>query len=214
VSVLHIHRKETAMVQTAATKPFVGRRELLGSIASMALAASASEAAAQTPTRQSVGSKVLVVYFTRTGNTRVIARQIQRALRADLFEIEAADPYPEDYEQTVAQAVRERDSGFRPPLEAGVPGIGGYETVFLGFPIWGETAPPMIRSFLSQHDLSGKTLMPFITHGGYGPGSSMKVVREHAPRASVLNPFVMEADQERRTLTQVSRWLSGVNVRT
>jgi hypothetical protein len=72
----------------------------------------------------------------------------------------------------------------------------------------------VIRSFLSQHDLSGKTLVPFITHGGYGPGRSMAVVREHAPRASVLNPFVMEADQERRTLTQVSRWLSSVNVRT
>jgi len=56
--------------------------------------------------------------------------------------------------------------------------------------------------------------VPFITHGGYGQGRSMNVVREHAPRASVLNPFVLEADQERRTLTQVSRWLSGVNIRT
>ena len=144
----------------------------------------------------------------------MIAGQIQRALRADLFEIEPADPYPEDYEQTVAQAVRERDSGYRPPLKTTVPDIGSYEVVFLGFPIWGETAPPVIRSFLSQHDLSGKTLVPFITHGGYGQGRSMNVVREHAPRASVLNPFVLEADQERRTLTQVSRWLSGVNIRT
>ena len=122
---------------------------------------------------QSQGSKVLVAYFTRTGNTRVIARQIRRALRADLFEIESAAPYPEDYEQTVAQAVRERDSGYRPPLKASVPDISAYEVVFLGFPIWGETAPPVIRSFLSQHDLSGKTLVPFITHGGYGQGRSM-----------------------------------------
>jgi len=201
------------MVQTSAAKQFLGRRELLGSIASVALAAGASEATAQSPAAQSQGSKVLVAYFTRTGNTRVIARQIQRALRADLFEIEPADPYPEDYEQTVAQAVRERDSGYRPPLKASVPNIGSYEAVFLGLPIWGETAPSVIRSFLSQHDLAGKTLVPFITHGGYGPGRSMKVVREHAPRASVLTPFVMEADQERRTLTQVSRWLSGVNIR-
>ena len=155
----------------------------------------------------------MVAYFTRTGNTRVIAHQIRRALQADLFEIEPAAAYPEDYEQTVAQAVRERDSGDRPPLKAKVPEIRAYEAVFLGFPIWGETAPPVIRSFLSQHDLSAKALVPFITHGGYGVGRSMTVVREHAPRASVLNPFVMEADQERRTLTQVSRWLSSVNVR-
>ena len=202
------------MVQPFAARPFVGRRELLGSIASVALAAGASDAAGQSRAAPSRESKVLVAYFTRTGNTRVIAHQIRRALSADLFEIESGNPYPEDYEETVSQAVRERDSGYRPPLKASVPDIGSYEAVFLGFPIWGETAPPVIRSFLSQHALSGKTLVPFITHGGYGQGRSMNVVREHAPRASVLNPFVLEADQERRTLTQVSRWLSGVNIRT
>ena len=59
---------------------------------------------------------VLVAFFTRTGNTRVIARQIRRALDADLFEIRPAEAYPEDYEETVAQATRERESGFEPPL--------------------------------------------------------------------------------------------------
>jgi flavodoxin len=180
----------------------------------MAVAASTSDAAGPSRVTQSPDSKVLVAYFTRTGNTRVIARQIRRALRANLFEIESDDPYPEDYEETVGQAVRERDSGYRPRLKTNVPDIKAYEVVFLGFPIWGETAPPVIRSFLSQHDLSGKTLVPFITHGGYGQGRSMNVVREHASRAQVLTPFVMEADQERRTLTQVSRWLSAVNIRT
>jgi flavodoxin len=205
--------KEIGMTQTSTNQRFVGRRELLGTIASMALAAGASDAAGQSGATRSPSSKVLVAYFTRTGNTRVIAGQIRRALRADLFEIEPANPYPEDYEETVAQAVRERDSNDRPPLKTAVPDIGSYEIVFLGLPIWGETAPPVIRSFLSQHDLSGKTLVPFITHGGYGQGRSMKVVREHAPRARVLDPFIMEADQERRTLTQVSQWLGRVNVR-
>jgi flavodoxin len=192
----------------------IGRRALLGTIASLALATGTakgdSQARAEGP---STNSKILVACFTRTGNTKVIAHQIRRAVKADLFEIEPAASYPEDYEQTVAQAVHERDSGVRPPLKANVTDIRAYNAVFLGFPIWGETAPPVIRSFLSQHDLSGKTLVPFITHGGYGPGRSMAVVKEHAPRASVLTPFVMEADQERRTLTQVSRWLSGVNIR-
>ena len=199
--------------RSAANQQFVGRRELLGTIASIALAAGTSDAAGQSRAPRLEGSKVLVAYFTRTGNTQVVARQIRRALQADLFEIEPADPYPEDYEETVARAVRERDSGYRPRLKRSVPDIGSYEVVFLGFPIWGETAPPVIRSFLSQHDFSGKTLVPFITHGGYGQGRSMNVLREHAPRARVLDPFVMEADQERRTLTQVSQWLNRVNVR-
>jgi flavodoxin len=202
------------MGQTSVANQFVGRRELLGTIASIAFASDASAVAGQSRAAQSQVSKVLVAYFTRTGNTRVIARQIRRSLQADLFEVESDDPYPEDYEETVGQAVRERDSGYRPPLKANVPNISSYEAVFLGFPVWGETAPPVIRSFLSQHDLSGKMLMPFITHGGYGQGRSMNVVRGHARRAHVLDPFVMEADQERRTLTRVARWLSGVNIRT
>ena len=204
------------MTQTSEQRQlFIGRRKLLGTIGSTALAACASVPGGQSGAAvQSASSKLLVAFFTRTGNTRVIALQIRRAVRADVFEIEPAEPYPEDYEATVSQAQGERDSGFRPPLKAGGPAIRAYDVVFLGFPVWGETAPPVIRSFLSQHDLAGKTLVPFITHGGYGQGRSMSVLRQHAPQARILDPFVMEADQERRTLTQVSRWLSGVNIRT
>ena len=94
-----------------------------------------------------------------------------------------------------------------PHLAARVTDIRTYDTVFLGFPIWGETPPPVIRSFLKAHDLSAKTLRPFITHGGYGAGSSQAVVQDHANGARVEAPFVMEADQERRTLNQVREWL-------
>ena len=84
-----------------------------------------------------------------------------------------------------------------------------YGTVFLGFPIWGMTAPAVIRSFLSSHDLSGRTLVPFITHGGYGIGQSLAVVTEHAAGARLAEAFVKQADQERQTLTEVSRWLAA-----
>ena len=155
--------------------------------------------------------KTLVAYFSRTGNTRVLARQIHRARGATLFEIQPAMPYPEDYEETVAQARRERDSGYEPALQTRVVNIDDYATVFLGFPIWGQTAPPVIRSFPSSHDLAGKTLIPFITHGGYGLGSSLGVLAAHAPRARLLEAGLsMEADQERRTLTRVTDWLQRV----
>src|SRR4051794_16412429 len=96
----------------AASQQPVGRRQLLGTIASMAIVAGASDAAGQSRAARPPGSRTLVAYFTRTGNTRVIAHQIRRALQADLFEIEPANPYPEEYEETVAQAARERDSGY------------------------------------------------------------------------------------------------------
>jgi hypothetical protein len=127
-----------------------------------------------------------------------------------MIEIVPASPYPEDYEQTVGQAQRETESGYEPPLRDNVRDLSTYETIFLGFPIWGTTAPPVIRAFLSAHYLSAKTLIPFITHGGYGPGSSLSVVRRLAPKARLIEGFTLEADQERRTLTQVTNWLGSL----
>ena len=135
-------------------------------------------------------AKILVAYLTRSGNTRVIAGTLQRALGADLFEIRPARPYPEDYEQHVAQATRERDSGFEPPLAEKVATIAAYDEIYLGFPLWGETMPPPVRSFLKTHDLRGKTVRPFITHGGYGVGSSSSVLTNHAPGALNRPGFV------------------------
>jgi len=150
--------------------------------------------------------RTLVAYFSRSGNTRVVAGLLRRELGADLFEIQPAQPYPEDYLETVEQARQERDRGFEPAL-AKVPGMAAYGTVYLGFPIWGETAPPIIRAFLSGHDLSGKTLVPFITHGGYGLGDSLSVLARLAPKARLRPAFAMQADQERQTMERVTGWL-------
>ena len=154
------------------------------------------------------GSRILVAYFSRSGNTRVVAGLIQRGLRADLFEIRPANNYPEDYLETVEQARQERDSGFEPALENKVRQMDDYDFVYLGFPIWGETMPPVVRSFLSAHDLSGKTIIPFNTHGGYGLGNSRTVLQSHAPKATVMEGFVMEGEQERKTMERVNAWLS------
>jgi flavodoxin len=191
----------------------VSRREALTTALSLSLVAGLSLSARSSAAQQVPSSaKILVVYFSRTGNTRVIAGQIRRAYDADLFEIQPAAPYPEDYEAVVSQAQRERDAGYQPPLGATIPNIRSYDVIFLGFPIWGMTTPPVIRSFLSDHDLSGKTLIPFVTHGGYGRGESMTVVAEHAPRSRLLGGFTMQADQERETLSQVTRWLGGIQI--
>jgi flavodoxin len=152
-------------------------------------------------------AQVLVAYFSRSGNTRVIAGQLARAQRADLFEIVPAEAYPEDYRQTVDLAKRQTDAGEEPALRSLVTPIARYQTLFLGFPIWGMTAPPPIRSFLAQHNLAGKTLVPFITHGGYGTGQSLQVLRRMAPAAKIAEAFVMQSDQERDTLERVTRWL-------
>jgi len=187
----------------------IGRRDSLKRGLLIALSGGGVIAPSSGRTQQAPGdAKVLVAYMSRTGNTRVIAGQIARANQADLFEILPAQPYPEDYRQTVDQAKRESDAGHEPPLRATVPAIASYQVVFLGFPIWGMTAPPPIRSFLAQHDLAGRTVVPFITHGGYGTGQSLSVLAQKAPRARITDAFVMKADQERETLERVTQWLA------
>ncbi|PTC37221.1 Flavodoxin [Pseudomonas paraeruginosa] len=139
-----------------------------------------------------------------------MAGLIHRARHTDLFEIRPATAYPEDYLETVEQARKERDSGYEPVLASKVDNMVAYGTVFLGFPIWGETPPPVIRSFLSAHDLSGKTLIPFVTHGGYGLGNTLSVLASHASKARRLEGFVMETSPERRIMERVTKWLSDV----
>lgn len=189
----------------------VPRRDALKHSLLLPLIAGVSTTVANTEAGAAVSnSGVLVAYFSRTGNTRLIATQIARARGATLFQIVPANPYPEDYDAQVAQAESERQRGFEPPLEATVPELQSYDTVFLGFPIWGGSAPAVIRSFLSRHDLSGKTLVPFITHGGYGLGNSLSVVARHAPRARLVRGFSRRCDQEREIRAEVTRWLGTV----
>ncbi|WP_028603845.1 flavodoxin [Ottowia thiooxydans] len=190
------------------TRFSVPRRQLLTVSAAVSLAGLAGTAELRA---QGARRDTLVAYFSRTGNTRVLARQIRRARDAELFEILPVDDYPEDYEQTVAQAARERESRYEPALKASVQNLATYSTVYLGFPIWGQSVPAVVRTFLSRHDLAGKTLIPFITHGGYGPGDSQAVLAAHAPKARVRDAgLVLKADQERETLAQVTRWLGGI----
>jgi len=182
------------------------RRTVVAALASLSLSGAAPARRGDADVRIG-GSPVLVAYFSRSGNTRVVAGLIQRAFQTDVFEIRPATPYPEEYLATVEQARQERDRGDEPALEARVHDLSDYETIYLGFPIWGETTPPIIRSFLSHHDLSGKTLIPFVTHGGYGLGNSRDVITRHAPKARLQQGFLMQADQERQTMERVNDWL-------
>lgn len=187
------------------------RRALMSSLVGLSVGGSTAVRGAGSDERPG-RSAVLVAYFSRTGNTRVVAGLLHRALGAELFDIEPAVSYPEEYLATVERARQERDQAIEPALKLKAPGISDCRTLLLGFPIWGETAPPIIRSFLSAHDLSGKTLIPFITHGGYGLGDSLKVIARHAPGAVVKAGFVMQGEQERQFMDRVNGWLRGAPI--
>lgn len=186
------------------------RRLLITAMAGFTLGNVSLVSAVSGTTNTQSNSRILVAYFSRSGNTRVIAGVIHRKLKTSLFEIEPARPYPEDYFQTVEQAKNERTQGIKPVLKNNIVDISGYETVYLGFPIWGTSVPPVVQSFLSSHNLAGKLLIPFITHGGYGTGNSDDILASLAANARREKPLVIECNQERKTTETVIGWLESV----
>lgn len=112
--------------------------------------------------------KILIAYYSYSGNTEKVAKKIQSITGGDLFAIKAEGTYPEDYSAMTAQAKKEINENFRPKLTTAVEKMAQYDTVFIGSPNWWGTITPQISSFLEQYDLSGKKVIPFITHGGGG----------------------------------------------
>ena len=109
-------------------------------------------------------ARTLVVYYSQTGNTRAVAERIRDLSGGDLVELVPVDPYPDDYSATTQQAKRELQSGYKPPLQTKVENVGAYDIICVGSPNWWSTVAGPVKTFLSDYDLSGKTLAPFITH--------------------------------------------------
>jgi flavodoxin len=147
--------------------------------------------------RLTAEKKILIVYMSRTDNTRAIAEIIQQKVGGKLVALELETPYPADYNTTVQQVVHENETGYLPPLKTKIDRIEQYDVLFLGFPTWGMQLPPPVKSFLHQYDLEGKTVIPFNTNGGYGPGSSFQTVRELCPQSTILQGFVIRGGSER-----------------
>lgn len=141
--------------------------------------------------------KILIVYLSRTNNTKAIAGMIHQNVGGTLVALELENPYPKDYKQTVEQVAKENETGFFPPLKTKISNIGNYEWVFIGFPTWGMQLPPPMKSFLKQYNLSGKNLVPFNTNAGYGPGSSFETVKALAPNSKILEGFTTKGGVER-----------------
>ncbi len=112
----------------------------------------------------------LIVYLSRTNNTKATAEIIHQKVGGRMVALELQTPYPEDYNATVQQVVRENETGYLPPLKTKIDSMEQYDFLFLGFPTWGMQLPPPVKSFLRQYSLNGKTVIPFNTKGGYGPG--------------------------------------------
>jgi len=169
--------------------------------------------------------KILIVYLSRTNNTKAIAAIIQQNTGGTLIALELEKPYPENYQATVQQVVKENETGYLPPLKTTIDSIEKYDIVFVGFPTWDMKMPPPVKSFLHQYNLGGKTVIPFNTNAGYGTGSSFQTVKELCPDSKVLEGFEMKGGVERdgqylvikdeklkEAAVKVKKWLQKIHV--
>jgi flavodoxin len=138
----------------------------------------------------------LIVYLSRTNNTKAIAEIIHQKVGGTLVALELETPYPADYRATVMQVVHENETGYLPPLKTKIEHVDQYDFVFLGFPTWGMQLPPPVKSFLHQYNWKGKTVIPFNTNGGYGVGSSFETVEELCPQSTILQGFATRGGSE------------------
>lgn len=169
--------------------------------------------------------KILIVYLSRTNNTKFVAEMIQDKVGGTLVSLELQNPYPKDYAAIVTQVANENETGFLPPIKTKIDNLIQYELIFVGFPTWGMQLPPPMKAFLSENDLSGKTVIPFNTNAGYGTGSSFDTVRELCPDSEILEGFstrggierdgvlfVMEGEKEIEVRQELNSWLEGINI--
>lgn len=152
----------------------------------------------QTESTAENGKKVLVAFFSRTGenygvgviekgNTHMIADMIASEMDADTFEIARVTPYPEAYRDCTDEAQAEKAADARPELTAAVDNFDDYDVIFLGYPIWWGDMPMPVYTFLGSYDFSGKTVIPFCTHAGSGLSGTVQTLKNKLTGATVLD---------------------------
>lgn len=154
--------------------------------------------------------KVLIAYYSWSGNTRVAAEQIRKITGGTLFEIKTAKPYPAEYDACVEQAKKECRSGFCPELASKAGDLAKYDVIFLGSPNWWSTMAPPVRTFLTTENLSGKTVIPFVTHGGGGMADCERDMRKIFPKARFVKGGAFSGSGIRSAEAAVKAWINQI----
>lgn len=195
-------------------------------------------AAGQNTTESTAGSrqenqKALIVYFSRVGNTdfdsdmdaltsasvqkengeltgdtQILAEDLQEMTGGDLTEIIADEPYPQDYDETRERSHREKDENTLPGISTDIEDIESYDVIYLGYPVWSTTLPAPVKTFLSEHDFSGKTILPFCTHAGYGAGDTYDTIQDLSEGSTVEEGLAVEDSDLDQAQDLLEQWLN------
>lgn len=195
---------------------------------------SSQESAGQ---EEAEGSHILIAYFTWADNTVVedpssvdvdattsasvlapgnaakLAAWIQEAVGGDLHSIVVEEPYSSNYDECLDRAAEEKADNARPALATHVENMEDYDIVFLGFPNWWYTLPMPVLTFVEEYDWSGKTVVPFVTHGTGGLSSTIRDLTAALPEdTTILEPIGVYRPEVDTSQGAVQDWLAGLNL--
>lgn len=179
------------------------------------------------------GTKILIAYFTWAdntvvespesvdvdastsasvlvpGNAAMMAQWIQEEVGGDLFSIRVTEPYSSDYDTCLERAREEKAADARPELSSHVENMEDYDVIILGFPNWWYTCPMAVFSFVEEYDLSGKTVIPFCTHGTAGLATTVRDLTRRLPDSTVLEPLGVSREDVAGSKDRVQEWIRG-----
>ena len=164
--------------------------------------------------------KILILFFSMTGetymggrivnvdkgNTHWVAEHIQKAVGGDLFEIETTKTYSKDHFEMIEEAKLEMQSGEKAAPRHWKDNLESYDIIFVGYPIWWGTYPPIINTFLEHYDLTGKTVIPFCTSEGSGLLRTVSELREVCPGATVTEALHIKGSQAKDSEKKAGEW--------
>jgi flavodoxin len=177
--------------------------------AAVALTGCTAKTASNAEQEAAPKEKVLVLYYSQTGTTKIVAEELQRQLGADIAAVEAVDPYPEDYDATIERWKSELDKGVKPEIKPVEVNLGDYDTIFLGFPVWGGTYALPMATFVEQNaeQLKGKKIVAFATYGSGGLDSSTADLEKALPESTVVKGYGVRTIRVKKAREEINRFL-------
>ena len=161
------------------------------------------------------GASVVVSDGEKLGNTQYVAQLIHQTVGGDLFRIETVNQYPLDHDPLLDYAADEQDADARPEMTAKVENSEQYDTILLGYPNWWYDMPMVIYHFVESYDFSGKTIIPFVTHGGSGASDSLDTIAELQPNAVIHDdPLILSRNDVAGGADTVIAWAESLGLKT
>lgn len=163
-------------------------------------------------TDASTSASIVADGQSKYGTTEYLARLIQQNIGGDMYLIQTENKYPEDFQTLVVQNHEEMNDDYLPELKDSNLNMDDYDVIFLGYPVWATDAPQAVFSFLQKYDLSGKKIVLFCTHDGYGSGSSYEDIRKAVPNGEFMQELDVEAQDVPYAQKIVQEWLQSNNM--